>query len=97
MRFAYILGENPTFPAKNPTFSANSSFSPPKFLMSFLVINSKFYIFHFYPLIFQKLRKQQLIPYFFCKKHLLFSKNHYVPKETLLRNLKKKQKNPSFS
>ena len=31
---------------------------------------------HFYPLIDQKLRKQQLVPYFFSKNHLLFSKNY---------------------
>src|SRR6218665_4128258 len=35
MRFAYILGKNPTFSAKNTIFSEKSSFSPPKFQMTF--------------------------------------------------------------
>ena len=68
MQLAYNLGKNPTFPGENPTFSEKSSFSPPKFLMTFsLVINSDFQIFTL--LLTKKLRKQQLIANFFSQKN----------------------------
>ena len=72
MQLAYIFAKIPTFPGKNPTFRKKfklfrrkSVFSPQKFLMNFLVINSDFLIFYLLSLIDQKLRKQQVIPYFF--------------------------------
>src|SRR6218665_903624 len=99
MQLAYILGKNP---GKNPTFPKRSvSSSPPKFLMtSFLVINSDFS--NFDPFIDQKLRKQQLIPYFFSKKHSISAKtleNMYFPgkfkkNQRNHRSFEKTRKNP---
>src|SRR6218665_1593728 len=61
---------------KKSNFSRRkSNFSPPKFLMTFF---SHQQFLHFYSLIDQKLRKQQLVPYFFSKNHLLFSIRKYV-------------------
>src|SRR6218665_2827591 len=102
IQLAYISGKNPTFPGKNPTFpgknttfSEKSVFSPPKlkFLKTFFSFLSRQLSFlNFYPLIEQKLRKQQLIPYFFSKNLLLFSKNHL--KICIFRaNLKTPEKN----
>ena len=54
-----------------------SVFSPPKFLINVLFFSHQLRFFIVTPLIDQKLRKQQqLIPYFFSKNVLLFSKNH---------------------
>ena len=66
MQLAYILGQNATFPEKRVS-------SPPKFLMTFFTHQLWFSNFH--PFIDQKLRKQQLIPYFFSKKHSVSAKN----------------------
>jgi len=68
MQLAYILGKNPTFPGRNPTFSGeNGLFSTKLSDDLFLVINSHLILIFTLPLIDQKLRKQQLIPYFFSK------------------------------
>jgi len=83
------FGKKSNFSRKNPTFPEKSVSFPPKFLMTFLVINSK-------------LRKQQLILYFFSKKTLAFSKKHSktcifrgsLRKRKTLGVLKKPRQNP---
>src|SRR6218665_1186983 len=79
IQLAYILGKNPTFPGKNPTFPGKKCLFSAKIKVSeylFFFFSGQLSFLNFYPLIEQKLRKQQLIPYFFSKNLLLFSKNH---------------------
>src|SRR6218665_1610045 len=87
IQLAYILGKKSNFSWKKSNFSWKKSnfseksvFSPPKlkFLKTFffLCFSRQLSFLNFYPLIEQKLRKQKLIPYFFSKNFLLFSKNH---------------------
>ena len=66
MQLAYILGKYPTFPEKSVS-------SPAKFLITFF--SHQLWFSNFPPFLDQKLRKQQLIPYFFSKKHLVSAKN----------------------
>jgi len=73
MQLAYIFGKYPTFPG-------NNNFSGKKCLFSAKISDDLFFshqlsFSNFHHLIDQKLRKQVLIPYFFSKKHLLFSKD----------------------
>src|SRR6218665_1924170 len=100
VKFVKILRKNRTFPGKNRTFSRKnrtfwekSGFCRQKFLMTFFSHQLSFS--NFSPLTDQKLKKQQLVPYFLTKKHLLSSKKH--SKICIFRgNLTKPQKNPSF-
>ena len=88
---------------KKSNFSrGKSNFFGKKWLFSAKIFDDLFFfghqlsLLHFYPLIDQKLRKQQLVPYFFSKNHLLFSKSYSKILCIFRWNLEKKQKNPSF-
>jgi len=76
MQLAYILERNPTFPEK-------SVFSPPKFLMTFLVISSDFQIFT--PFYWPKIQKTITNSLLFGKKHpkkCIFRWNVENPRKT---------------
>ena len=88
------------FFGKNPNFSwKESNFFEKKCLFSAKISDDHFsshqlWFWNCDPFIDQKLRKQQLIPYFFSKNQLLFIKKH--SKFCIFRGNKKKQKTLGF-
>jgi len=73
---SYAIGLH--FDNKKLQFFRKKCLFPPKFMMTFIsddfLFKSSTLIFTFPPFIDQKLRKQQLIPYFFGQNHLLSAK-----------------------